>query len=78
MIPFSWQRQVACLMRLIFIHPSKGGALKQKKKEEKKEYLNKLRLCLLAAFTLYNRALFARFEYSNAHLSVKPFSGKLL
>lgn len=38
MIPFSWQRQVACLMRLIFIHPSKGGALKQKEKKKKRVF----------------------------------------
>lgn len=47
------------LMRQFFIHPLQRsiGALKR----EKKEYLNKLRLCLLAAFTPHNRALFARF-----------------
>lgn len=58
---------------------SKGGVLKQGREEKKKreEYLNKLRLCWLAAFTLYNGALFAHFEYCNAHLSVKPFLWKI-
>lgn len=42
MIPFSWQRQVACLMRLIFIHPSKGGTLKQKKKKGKKRVFEQI------------------------------------
>lgn len=42
MIPFSWQRQVACLMKLIFIHPSKGGALKQKKRREKKRVFEQI------------------------------------
>lgn len=48
------------LMRTIFIHPLQrcmGGS----GAGEKEEHLNKLRLCLLAAFTPHNRALSARF-----------------
>lgn len=54
------------------IHRFKGEVLKQR------GYLNKLRLCGLAAFSLHNGALFAHFEYSNVHLSAGHLSGKLL
>lgn len=80
MIPFSWQRSVFDETDFFFLFAfSKGGVLKQGREEKKKreEYLNKLRLCWLAAFTLYNGALFAHFEYCNAHLSVKPFLWKI-
>lgn len=72
MIQYSWQRLDAD--ETDFIAPSKGGALKEKKK-----YLNKLRLCLQAASVRYYRAPFARFLNSVMHIfRPKPFSGKLL
>lgn len=70
MFPFSWQRSV--FDQTDFYSPFQRWGF-----TAKKEYLDKLRLCWLAAFILYNGALFARFEYCIAHLSVKPFSGKI-